>query len=52
MADDKRSVNIELIGGSSWFIAWLFTIGWAELSFWEGVFALIVWPYFLGIELR
>ena len=38
--------------GPLWFIGWLFTIGFAELSFWEGVLALVVWPYFLGIALR
>jgi len=38
-------------GGSCFFIwiaGWLFTIGYLNLSFWNGVFALIVWPYFLG----
>lgn len=34
--------------GSLWFIGWLFTIGFTHLSFWKAVFALLVWPYYLG----
>lgn len=34
--------------GGAWFVGWLFTIGYLKLSFWWGVLALIVWPYFLG----
>ena len=34
--------------GSIWFIMWLFTIGYAELSFWKAVLAMVIWPYFLG----
>jgi hypothetical protein len=37
--------------GSIWFIGWLFTIGFAELSFWKAVLALVLWPYFLGAGL-
>lgn len=31
-----------------WFAAWLFTIGFLQLSFFKGVLAIILWPYFLG----
>ncbi|HET9950516.1 MAG TPA: hypothetical protein VFS09_01850 [Candidatus Eisenbacteria bacterium] len=34
--------------GPVWFIGWLFTIGYLKLTFWKGVLALIVWPYYLG----
>jgi hypothetical protein len=34
--------------GMVWIIAWLFTIGYLKLGFWQGVLALLVWPYFLG----
>jgi len=34
--------------GTVWFAGWLFTIGFLHLTFWKGVFALVVWPYFLG----
>jgi hypothetical protein len=31
-----------------WFAAWLFTVGYAKLSFWSAVLAILIWPYFLG----
>ncbi len=34
--------------GSLWAIGWLFTIGYLRLSFWKGVLAIFVWPYYLG----
>jgi hypothetical protein len=37
--------------GSIWFIMWLFTIGYAGLTFWKAVIALVIWPYFLGAAL-
>lgn len=36
--------------GLIWFAAWLFTIGFLHLSFWKGVFALVLWPYYLGFH--
>lgn len=43
---EDATVNVSLSG--LWFIAWLFTIGYAKLSFWWGVLALLLWPYLLG----
>jgi len=34
--------------GSIWFIGWLFTIGYADLGFWQSALGLVIWPYFLG----
>jgi hypothetical protein len=34
--------------GSLWFAAWLFTIGFLHISFWKGVLAIVIWPYYLG----
>lgn len=31
-----------------WFIGWLFTIGFAKLSFGKGLLAVVIWPYYLG----
>ena len=31
-----------------WAIGWLFSIGYLRLSFWRGVLALIIWPYYMG----
>jgi hypothetical protein len=36
--------------GLLWAAGWLFTIGYLGLGFWQGVLALIVWPYFLGVH--
>ena len=34
--------------GPIWFIGWLFTIGYANLEWWQIILAIVVWPYFLG----
>jgi hypothetical protein len=36
--------------GALWFIGWLFTIGYLKLTFWRGVLAVIIWPYYLGVK--
>lgn len=45
-----RRLEIEHHGvlGGAWIAAWLFTIGYLKLSFWNGLLALIAWPYYLG----
>ena len=45
-----ENIRIEnhTFAGSIWFIGWLFTIGFLQLSFWKGVLAIIIWPYYLG----
>jgi len=45
-----ENVVIENYGGMEgfWLIGWLFTIGFLKLSFWKGVLALFIWPYYLG----
>lgn len=44
----KIRIEQHTFAGCAWFAAWLFTIGYLHLSFWRGVFALVVWPYFIG----
>ena len=34
--------------GGMWMVGWFFTIGFLKLGFWKGVFALLLWPYFIG----
>lgn len=34
--------------GLLWLVGWLFTIGFLQLTFWKGVFAIVVWPYYIG----
>lgn len=36
--------------GMTWMAAWLFTIGFLHLTFWKGVFAIVLWPYYLGVH--
>jgi hypothetical protein len=31
-------------------IGWLFSIGFLKMSFWKGVLALFIWPYFMGVH--
>jgi hypothetical protein len=44
----KIKIEQHTFTGGLWFAAWLFTIGYLHLSFWKGVLALIIWPYFIG----
>lgn len=43
----SQSSGVAIIG----FWGWLFTIGYLHLTFWNGVLALILWPYDLGSTL-
>jgi hypothetical protein len=36
--------------GGIWLAAWLFTIGFLEMTFWQGVLAIVLWPYYLGVH--
>ncbi|HUO24266.1 MAG TPA: hypothetical protein VMU61_01290 [Candidatus Aquilonibacter sp.] len=36
--------------GTVWIAAWLFTIGFLQLTFWRGVLAIALWPYYLGVH--
>ena len=35
--------------GIFWIMGWIFTIGYLKLTFWKGLLALIIWPYYLGV---
>ncbi len=45
---NKIKIGHHTFPGALWFIGWLFTIGFLHLVFWQGVLALIIWPYYLG----
>jgi len=45
---EKIRVQQQGIIGCAWFAAWLFTIGFLHLTFWKGVLAIVIWPYYLG----
>lgn len=46
-----QNIKIEnhVLGGGIWFGGWLFTIGYLHLAFWQGVLAIIIWPYYIGV---
>lgn len=34
--------------GPLWLTGWLFTVGYVHLPFVKGLWALVLWPYYLG----
>jgi hypothetical protein len=48
---ERIKVEQHSLGGMLWFGAWMFTIGLLKLSFWKGVAAILLWPYYLGATL-
>jgi hypothetical protein len=55
MSDEKRVIKgkMEIAGlmGPIWLIGWLFTIGYADLSFIRALWAIVLWPLYLGSSL-
>ena len=51
-ADRPQKIRIEQhsIAGIVWIGAWLFTIGFLHLGFWQAVLAIVLWPYYLGVH--
>lgn len=49
-AMEKIKIEQHGLVGGLWFGAWLFTIGFLHLTFWKGVFAIVIWPYYLGVK--
>ena len=37
------------LAGPLWFGGWLFTIGFLKLAVTKAIFALLLWPYYLGV---
>ncbi|MBI2188464.1 MAG: hypothetical protein HYU37_15290 [Acidobacteria bacterium] len=52
MAERIRIEQHSVGGGLLWAAGWLFTVGYLQLTFWKGVFALFIWPYYIGEALR
>ncbi len=48
---EKVRIEQHSSAGLFWVAGWLFTIGFAHLTFWKGFLALILWPYYLGAML-
>jgi hypothetical protein len=45
-------VNGGALAGPLWFAGWLFTLGFLKLALAKALFALLLWPYYLGVALR
>lgn len=45
---EKIRIEQHSATGLLWFGGWLFSIGFLHLSFWKGVLALVIWPYYIG----
>ena len=56
MADEKTVVKVRTemgsMGGSLWAMGWLFTIGYLHLPIVKAVFAILLWPYYIGVTLH
>jgi hypothetical protein len=46
---ERIKIEQHSFSGTLWFAAWLFTIGFLHLTFWKSVFAVVLWPYYLGV---
>ena len=44
----KNKVEVAGIMGPVWFIGWLFTLGFLKVTFFKGLLALVIWPYYIG----
>ena len=49
MASERIRIEQHSSIGLAWIAGWLFTIGYLKLAFWQGVLALFIWPFFLGV---
>ncbi len=44
----KINIKQHYFSGGLWLAAWMFTIGFLNLSFGQGVIAILIWPFYLG----
>ena len=49
-AMDRIRIEQHSSVGLLWIAGWLFTVGYLKLSFWVGVLAIFIWPYYLGLS--
>jgi hypothetical protein len=49
---ESHPVSGGALAGPLWFGGWLFTIGFLKLVLVKALFALVIWPYYLGVALR
>jgi hypothetical protein len=55
MADETKVIRVGRgsgsLGGSLWAMGWLFTIGYLHLPVVKAIFAIVLWPYYIGVTL-
>ncbi len=44
----KINIKQHYFSGGLWLAFWMFTIGFLNLSFGQGVLAILIWPFYLG----
>jgi len=49
--DGRIKVKQHAFTAFSWFAGWLFTIGFLGLTFWKGILAVLLWPYYIGVAI-
>lgn len=48
---ERVRVEHHSVAGGLWLAGWLFTLGLLHVTFWKGVLAILLWPYYLGVTL-
>lgn len=48
----QGKMEVAGVVGPLWVIGWLFTIGYVGLQMPKILYALLLWPYYLGAALR
>lgn len=48
---EKIRIEQHSSAGIAWMAGWLFTVGYLKLGFVQGLFAIVIWPYYLGAQL-
>ena len=46
---EKTKIVHRGCGGGLWIAGWLFTIGFLHLTVTQGFYAIVLWPYYIGI---
>jgi hypothetical protein len=46
---EKIKIEHHSVSGTLWFAGWLFTIGYLHLTFFRGLLAIVLWPYYIGL---
>jgi hypothetical protein len=56
MAGDTQVIRAKMdscgLGGLLWVMGWLFTIGYLHLPVAKAIFAIVLWPYYIGAALH